>query len=180
MKRNSILLVTIGLILIVGGGLWFYLNESFTKDNEVKEKMKTVINNYDKFQEKAGLVTGERKVITDEVVNNYFDEEVTKNYDNWFEKFRTYEESVKNVSDYKDMITDNCILATYNNTDVSSKCDSMVISYETVVNYFVKDVETLNKFLDVYNSNYPDDVRVLYLTNYKYVDINDDGKYLGK
>ena len=72
MKRNSILLVTIGLILIVGGGLWFYLNESFTKDNEVKEKMKTVINNYDKFQEKVGLVTGEREVITDEVVNNYF------------------------------------------------------------------------------------------------------------
>lgn len=180
MKRNSILLVTIGLILIVGGGLWFYLNESFTKDNEVKEKMKTVINNYDKFQEKVGLVTGERKVITDEVVNNYFDEEVATSYDNWFEKFRTYEESVKNVSDYKDMIMDNCILETYNNTDVSSKCDSMVISYETVVNYFVKDVETLNKFLDVYNSNYPDDVRVLYLTNYKYVDINDDGKYLGK
>lgn len=180
MKRNSILLVTIGLIFVVGGGLWFYLSDSFAKDNEIKNKMKNVINNYEKFQEKVTLVSGERQVINDEVVNNYFDEQVSNGYDNWFEKFRTYEESIKKVSSYKDVIIDSCVLQTYKNSDVSSKCDSMIISYETVINYFVKDVETLNKFLDVYNSNYPEDVKVLYLTDYKYVDINDDGKYLGK
>ena len=180
MERNSILLVTIGLILIVGGGLWFYLSDSFAKDNEIKNKMKNVINSYDKFQEKVSLVSGERQVINAEVVNNYYDEQVSKGYDNWFEKFRIYEESIKSVYDYKEKLIDNCVLQTYNNTDVSSKCDSMIISYETVINYFVKDVETLNKFLGVYNSNYPEDTKVLYLTDYKYVDINDDGKYLGK
>lgn len=180
MKRSSILLVTIGLILIVSGGLWMYLSNSFTKDKEVKTRMKTVIDNYDKFQEKVSLVTGEREVINDEVVNNYFDEEVAASYDDWFEKFRTYEESVKKVDSYKKMIVENCVLETYKNTDVLSKCDSMIIGYETVINYFVKDVESLNKFIDIYNSNYPDDARVLYLTDYKYIDINDDGKYLGK
>ena len=180
MKRNSILLVTIGLILVVGGGLWFYLSDSFAKDNEIKNKMKTVINSYDKFQEKVNLVVGERQIINSEVVNNYLDNEVNKSYDNWFEKFRTYEESIKKVNNYKEVIVEKCVLQTYKNTDVSSKCDSMIISYETVINYFVKDVETLNKFLEVYNSNHPEDVKVLYLTDYKYVDINDDGKYLGK
>ena len=40
LKRNAIIFVTLGLMLLVVGFLFIYLNDSFSKENELKENQK--------------------------------------------------------------------------------------------------------------------------------------------
>ena len=50
------------------------------------------------------------------------------------------------------------------------------------MNYFVKDVNEFNDFIDDYNSKYSASISIYELDNnqYNYLDVNDDGKFIGK
>lgn len=179
MKRNAIIFVTCGLMLLVVGFLVMYLNDSFKRENELKESYKKINENYDVFEEKLEIVTGEREIMTNDVVNNYYIDEVVNNYDNWISIIKDYNKSIDEISKYKDLIVNYCYKE-YEDNNVNSKCQSMILGYETAINYFVKDIEGFNKFIDEYNSNYPDNTYIVFSSSYNYVDMNDDGNYLGK
>lgn len=180
MKRNCILLVTIGLILIIGGSLFGYLSRSKKESNNYQSKVNSVLSSYDKFQEKLEIATGERTVIMSYVINHYFDEEVEEKYHSWTAMLDDYTKTIDDVYTYKDIILNNCVKESYKESDITSKCESMIIGYETMINYYVRDLNGFNQFISTYNSNYPDLVKNIYELKYNYMDINDDGKYLGK
>lgn len=180
MKRNAILFLTFGLILVVIGSLWMYLSDSFTKDKEVQNNIQKIKTMYDKFEEKLSVIRGEREIINNDLANNYYEENVNDSYDTWIEKLNIYQDSIKEIEKYKFDLNNLCQNKKFSNTDVKSKCESMLIGYETSINYFVKDIDDFNKFIEIYNSNNKGKEKILFMTDYKYIDMNDDGKYLGK
>ena len=179
LKRNAIIFVTLGLMLLVVGFLFIYLNYSFGKENELKEKYRKINESYDVFEEKLEIITGEREIMTNNVVNNYYIDEVNDNYDKWIKIIQDYNKSIDEINKYKDLIINYCNQE-YKDDKVNSKCQSMILGYETAINYFVKDIDNFNKFIEEYNSNYPDNTYVVYENLYNYVDMNDDGNYIGK
>lgn len=179
MKRTAILMVTAGLILVIVGVLLNYLTGSL--NNKKNENIKNeILDSYKKFEETSQIITGERNIITSELVNHYFNEEVEDNYDNWITKLNEYENTVKEIDKYKNVIDDLCINKEYKDSKVKSACESMMIGYETSINYFVKDINNFNVFINDYNEENSENMKKEYGISYNYIDINDDGKYLGK
>ena len=109
-------------------------------------------------------------------------ENLESNYDSGVIKLQDYEVTANKIFGYKEFLQDNCSDIIYNDSDVQSKCDSMLISYETANNYFVKDINKWNEFVNNYNNQLEDELykRSLFDLKRDYIDFNDDGEYLGK
>ena len=81
----------------------------------------------------------------------------------------------------------------YSDQDANNKCNAYIINYEKTVNSFISDIEFFNNKIDEYNNwiiseNEELDNEDKYTkverykaTKYKeYIDINNDGTYLGR
>lgn len=180
MKKNSILIAVLGTLLLVLGIVINFVININNKNKELKDTKNEIITNYSKLEEDMQIFNGEREIILN-ISNNYYDENLVYNYTSWVSSFDDYLSSVKNIAGYKNFILDKCVDKDYNDSNVNSKCQSMMMSYETVINYFVKDVTAFNNFLESYNASHSNDTKELFsLNGYNYIDIDDDGKYLGK
>lgn len=180
MNRKIILLVTLGLFLIGLGSLFCYLNDTSKDKKELKNKIDIVENSYNKLEKEIEIINGEREIINEEVLNNLYDENISKDYDNWIKKLDSYKNSLKNVKNLKNRIKKYCVKNTFEDSNVISKCESMINGYETIINYYVKDINYFNEFVEEFNKNYPDNTFNVYISDYNFIDINNDGKYLGK
>lgn len=183
MKRRALLVAVFGFLLVGMGSISSFVN-SFAKDiSDTKESIDTIRDEYIKFKDLLQSFNGNREIIYTDVFNNLFIENLDGNYDNWIIELQDYEKTTDKIFNYKSLLEEKCAGIIYNDSDIQSKCDSMLISYETVNNYFVKDINKWNEFVDNYNSQLED---TLYKREYfdlrgrNYIDFNDDGEYLGK
>ena len=183
MKRHALLVAVFGVLLAGIGGITLFA-DSFAKDiSDTKKNIDVIQDEYDKFKNLLQSFTGDREIIYSDVFNNLYLETVEGNYDNWYIKLQEYENTTNKIFGYKTFLQEKCVGVIYNDSNTQSKCDSMLISYETVNNYFVKDINKWNDFINEFNNQVED---VLYskklfdLNTRNYIDFNDDGEYLGK
>ena len=182
MKRHALLVAVFG-VLLVGSGFITSFVQSFAKDvNDTKNEMKVIKEKYDNLKDLLQSFNGDREIVYNDLFNNMFIENLESNYDSWIIKLQDYEVTANKIFGYKEFLQDNCSDIIYNDSDVQSKCDSMLISYETANNYFVKDINKWNEFVNNYNNQLEDELykRSLFDLKRDYIDFNDDGEYLGK
>lgn len=181
MKRNSILILVLGLFFIAGGMIIALFTDMSKESANIINIGEQVNDNYSKFEQDIEVFNNERKIFNEEIVNNLFVEEVFDNYYDWIKILDNYHDSVSKINNYKKFLLDNCFYDDYINSNVKSKCNSMINSYETVINYYVKDIQRFNKLLEVYNDGKDENeyVQLYSLDGFNLIDFNDDGKYKG-
>jgi len=182
MKRKAILVFVVG-ILLVGIGFIMSFVKSFAKDvSEQQENIEIIEKEYSNFKDLLQSFNGDRELVYTDLFNNMFIENLEGSYDSWVIMLQDYEKTAYQIFEYKSFLQEKCYDVLYNDSNIQSKCDSMLISYETANNYFVKDINKWNSFVDSYNNQ----VEEIYmrdgfdLKTRNYIDFNDDGEYLGK
>lgn len=182
MKKNAIFIAVIGLLMISSGGIMSFVT-SFAKDvTDAKDNVEIIQNKFQSFKELMEVFNGERELVYSDVINDLYVEHASEKYSSWITTFQSYEQTIAKVSEYRPILEQRCIDILYNDSNIQSKCDSMLLSYETAINYYVKDVFKFNEFIEVYNAGVDELSRLApyALKGYNYIDFNDDGKYLGK
>ncbi len=181
-KKLAMVVLIVGLIFIIMGitiGTYLYI------DNQNKEDQKTednILNSYDVFKNNIDIFNNERATYYDSVDKNLFPESVEEEYENWIAVLNTYTNAIDVVEESSKELKEQCVNKYHSNEDVKNKCESFVIAYETVVNYYTKDINTFNQTIENY-LNSKSEVKEgisLYQLKYDYTDINLDGKFIGK
>lgn len=183
MKRKlPIILLIIGILLILlGVSLTVYTKMSSEK-KEKEEIETTIIEKYDSFKDKVEIFNEKRTTYYSNIGNNLFIEEVKDNYNDWILFLDEYTVTVDDVENESKYLKEHCVNNGFGNKDVANKCEAFVIAYETVMNYYAKDIVSFNEIINSYRKEYNISVEEVsdYNLKYNYTDINDDGKYIGK
>ncbi len=180
-----ILCIVLGLVLIVSG-IGVSVAMTVKEDRQQLQDLQNDIQDkYKGFKKEADLFPEARKNYQTNVVENLYIEAVTEEYAGWIEAIDAYRKIVDAVLAEAEPLKDLCIEKIYPDVTTKNDCEAYTINYETVMNYFVKDVEAFNEFMQKYYDEYEGDSETYPLyqlekEKYQYIDINDDGKYIGK
>lgn len=180
MKKYTLL--ALGITMVLSGIIGSFFT-SFAKDVDASRKNEQVIE--EKYESLKGLlneINNKREYIYNSVINDLYFEKVDTSYNDWHQSYQDYKKVINKISDYKTDLNQRCFNIMYQDSNIQSKCDSMMLSYETAINYYVKDVNKFNTFITNYNvgkleTEYKDTID---LGIYNYIDFNDDGRYTGK
>ena len=117
-----------------------------------------------------------------EVNDDLYPESVELDYENWIPILDEYTSRVDDVEEASSFLKQNCIDKSYSNKEIKSKCDAFVIAYETVINYYIKDIVSFNENIDAYfnENNVSGDKIKKYSLKYEYVDSDNDGNFVVK
>jgi len=185
-QKKGIILIILSILLIfigLGVGLITSMNES---KKEMDKKIDDIEKNYKVFQPLTETFQTQRKSYVQEVVVDLFYESVEEKYKVWKEEIDEYQKVVEQIRVAAKPLYDLCIGQEYIDTNTINRCSAYVNNYETVMNYFVKDINEFNDFIDEYKTSYEtkpnEEIKAYELDKEKYnfVDINDDGKFIGK
>ena len=181
-KKNIIIITVIGTVLVFLGVLLTVINQINTQNEEKETKENNLKTYYSEFNEVASKFADKKMEYTEAVVENMYYESVTDEYDTWIKELKSYNELVDSILDAALPLKELCIDQVYTKEELKNNCDTYIINYETVMNYFVKDVYEFNTFITDYNNEYNANVSTYELdsSKYNYLDINDDGKFIGK
>lgn len=184
-KKTKIIIFTVVGILLIFLGITFSVVSLLNRESkEIQKAQEDVKNKYRDFKTEADQFTEARKKYQNVVSNNLYVESVEEEYETWIQALEAYQKVVGKVVSKAKPVGDVCIGRSYPDQNVMANCEAYMINYETVMNYFVKDVESFNKFLEEYYTDYKGD-KEKYPTyelkeEYHYIDVNDDGKFIGK
>ncbi|MDD6223496.1 MAG: hypothetical protein PUB18_00660 [bacterium] len=181
MKRNIILAVCgffcvfIGIVLGVAHAM-----QDDKKQND--EAISSVLRYYQKLEVEANAFNEKKKEYAEIVLGDLYDESVLEEYSNWIQTIVDYQEIVDAIVEISQPLNQLCN-QTYGDNDANNACKSYQISYETCMNYFVKDIEEFNTFIDSYLARYSDTAIKRYeldSNKYYYIDVDLDGEFVGK
>ena len=181
----------LGLTFIIAG-IIFSVTQVYKENRDKKRAEEAVIideivKNYETFNTKAEEFSEKRTDINDDMMKELED----------------YEALLKEVDESGSYLKNNCISKTYSSADANHKCNTYIMNLEKSINSFVVDISFLNNKIDEYNewikTNKEEKIivtegkkkvqKTIVYENldkfspkyYKdYVDINNDGTYLGK
>lgn len=182
-RKVAVILSILGFLLVVLG-VSILIYKDFTNKKKNKEEIEeNIVLEYNDFKEKVETFNEKRSIYYSDIASNLFTETVEGNYDDWNKFLDDYTKLVDDIEDNSNYLKDKCVNKYYSNKEVSNKCDSFVIAYETVINYYTKDIESFNEVLDEYrrenNESKESEIKD-YVSKYNYVDINLDGEFIGK
>lgn len=182
-KKIAVIICIFGILLIIGGlslGSCIYLVRQNKEHKRVEDK---ILVEYNIFKDNVESFNEFRnKNYYNEVATNLYVESVESEYESWVEVLNRYTELVDRVDNSSTFLKKNCVNKYYSNKNVKNKCDSFVIAYETTINYYTKDIFSFNDTITSYLkeiSGEQENIR-LYKQKYNYIDINLDGKFIGK
>ncbi len=189
LKKKALIAIcaTLGVILIIGGGVFFFYQGYKSDVAKTNEQIKKIKKEYDPFKEAVLAFSTERETIFNEVFSHKYFMDVNTNYEAWIEHFKTYESTIEKVEESaKELI--NLCKYTYVDYEAKNKCEAFYILYEQSNNYFVKDIEEFEKFITEYNEwidtlengEYQKVEEFKAKKTYQYVDLNHDQIYTGK
>lgn len=181
-RKIGLVLLIIGIVLIIGG-ITSYIYINIIRDNNEQKRMEnTILEDYEVFKTKTESFNTIRTNYSNDIVNDLFVENVEDNYDKWIEETNQYTKIVDEIENVSNNLKELCVNKFYSNKDVSNECTSFIISYETIMNYYTRDINNLNKTIDEYNNlkEKNKEEKELYNLKYNYTDINEDGKFVGK
>lgn len=179
MKKKVLIIIIIVLVLaaIVGTTIAVYMK--IDKENKLKKETESnIVEKYTVFRKKVEEFTSERKVYSIQVESDMF-KETLGNYDKWVEEIDKYTKTLDDIEEESGYLKDNCVGKIYSNQEVKNKCEAFIIAYETAFNYYTKDLILYNKTLKEITKDEKTEYKE-YELKYDYVDINKDGKFLGK
>lgn len=180
-KKIPIVILIVGFLLIVAGiafGFYKEISEAKREKQEIEEK---IVKEYQDFEIEIEKFNEIRSGYYEDINSNLYKESVEDEYDNWIKVLNDYTEAVDNVQNKSVYLQDKCIDKSYSNKDVISKCESFIIAYETVINYYTKDVNEFNEIINEYLKENDDKEEITeYNLKYSYTDIDSDGNFHGK
>lgn len=183
-RKFSLLILIFGILLIILGISIFIYQEITTNKKNQKQLENTITEKHEIFRNKVELFNEVRSKYYIEVNDNLYPESVESEYENWIVILDDYTAKVDEVEEESKYLKQNCIDKVYSNKEIMSKCDAFVIAYETVINYYTKDIISFNENIDTYyRQNTIDDKESKiknYSSKYNYVDIDSDGNFIGK
>ncbi len=183
-RKIAIIILLLGILLITSGiGVFVYKEISTNKKNK-KEIENRIIKEHNKLENKINAFNVTRGKYYNEVNDNLYPETVESEYKNWLKVLAQYTSAVDEFEESSKYLKQNCVGKYYSNKDVSNKCKAFIIEYETVINYYTKDIESFNENINLYYSNNKIDEEKSeikkYNTKYDYIDIDTDGEFKGK
>lgn len=180
-KKIIIVFLILGFVLIVLGTTSLVLVNINRKNNEKKKIEETILNDHETFKEKTDKFNKIREKYYNDVVNDLYPELVEENYEKWITVLDEYTSIVDEVETSSNNLKSLCVNKYYSNKDISNKCEAFVIAYETVINYYVKDINAFNDDLEKYRNTVEEEKEGIdnYKLKYNYSDINDDGDFKG-
>lgn len=165
--------------------------QNIEEENIIADEIKNV---YESFKIKTEEFSTKRDLINSDISEyvSYYTG-IEKNYNDMIEELKEYENLVIEVEDSAVYLKKHCLNESYSDQDANNKCNAYIINYEKTVNSFISDIEFFNSKIDEYNNwiiseNEELDNEDKYTkverykaTKYKeYIDINNDGTYLGR
>jgi len=183
-KKKIIICVVLGILLVFLGITFSVISILNEEKKDTQKKQDEIREKYRGFKEAADHFTEARKEYQTVISEDLYVESVEEEYEEWMEVFKNYQEVVDKVIENSKSLDKLCVGKKYPDQTVMANCQAYMINYETVMNYFVKDVEAFNEFMETYYTDYKGD-KEKYPTyelqeKYHYIDINDDGKFIGK
>lgn len=183
-KTKVIICIAVGVLIVVLGVTFSVVTLMNKERKNMQDRQNEVKEKYHAFKVEADKFADVRKSYQTTVVENMYVESVEEEYKNWIEELKKYQEVVDKVLEQTKPVGDLCIDKTYSDQTVMANCKAYMINHETVMNYFVKDVEEFNQFMEKYYKDYKGNKEKYPLytieEKYHYIDINDDGNYIGK
>lgn len=184
-RRKIIFLILVFGVLLIGSGIAIIAYEKVSSSKYKQNKLEFDIVEQDvNFRKKVESFNERRSSYYNEVASNLFTETVEDSYDDWILILDKYTESVDAVNDSSSFLKENCVNKHYSNSDIMNKCDAFIIAYETVINYYTKDILSFNDVIEEFRRekdlNDNDTNFKNYVSKYQYVDINSDGEFIGK
>ena len=181
-KKNIIIIAVVGTVLVFLGILLIVVNQIRNQNQEKENRENNLVTYYSEFKDKADKFADKRIKYTEKVVENMYYESVNDEYDDWIKELSSYNQLVDDILSSAKSLEKLCVNQVYTKEELKNNCDAYIINYETVMNYFVKDVEEFNSFISNYNNEYDSKVDTYQFdaNKYHYLDINDDGKFIGK
>lgn len=198
MKQQYIKLFSflLGLTFIFSGVIYTFVS-SYKDEKEEKKKEEVIIadeigNVYKTFYQKEDDLSSFRKDLIKEF-NEYvsFYSEMEEGYDDMVDNFKKYEVYVQEIEDTSSYLKDKC-KSKYSSSDANEKCNYYYIYLEKSINMFVEDIKFFNNKIDEYNKwieaenesvikeDAHEKLKKYDSKKYKdYVDLNNDGTYLG-
>lgn len=199
MKRQYVRLFSflIGITFIISGVVFTLVN-NYKQDRKKKIDEEKLIadeigNVYQTFYDKEKALS----VYRDEVINNFKDFSIffttmPEKYDGMAAKIEKYEISITEIEDISSYLKDKCTIR-YSVLEANDKCEAYYINLEKSINIFVADMELFNSKINDYNTwTDGENNSVIATKKYdklnnfvakkytEYVDLNDDGTYLGR
>lgn len=183
-RKLAFLMLVFGMLFIIFGVIILVYQEIHSTKYGQKKVELTIIEENDNFRKKVDSFNEERSFYYNEVVSNLFSETVEDHYEDWILILDEYTAKVDSMEAASLYLKENCVNKYYSNRDVMNKCDAFVIAYETVINYYTKDILSFNEVLKEYrreNNLDEEDTEIKnYVSKYNYMDVNFDGEFIGK
>ena len=183
-KTRVIICIAVGVLIVVLGATFSVINLMNKEKENIQDRQDEVKEKYHAFKVEADKFADARKKYQTKVVESLYVESVEEEYKKWIEELMAYQQVVDKILAQTKPVGDLCIEKKYPDQTVMANCKAYMINHETVMNYFVKDVEEFNQFMEKYHKDYKGDKAKYPLYDieekYHYIDINDDGNYIGK
>lgn len=187
----------IGITFIISGIVYTFVNDyKAYKKKQLEEEIvisEKIAEVYKGFYDKETELNEFREEYVEDVASftSYF-ENMPKNYKTVVGKIEKYEKQLVEIDNSTEYLKEVCNKR-YSVSDANDKCDAFYINLEKSINLFIGDVEFLNSKIDEYNEWIVEENENVTLTEKfkelsqcstntykKYVDLNEDGTYLGK
>ena len=200
MKRDYIRLFSfmVGVTLLLSAVIYAISNSYKQSKQKIIDSEAQIIDEigiyYDTFQIKVEEFkdTREKTLSAIEDYSSYYTG-MDEKYPEVLEQVKKYDEKVKELTDADAYLSEYCIKKGYSDSTTNQKCINFIMNYEKSVNTFIGDIKFFNNKIDQYNKwteteNQNDARKKTYekvdqytSSNFKdYIDINEDGTYLGK
>ena len=200
MKREYAKLFSflIGITFILSGIIFtltrVYKDNKFQNAKEESIIVDEIKDIYEAFKIKVEEFSTKRDLINSDISEyvSYYTG-IEENHDDMIEELKKYENLVAEVEDSAVYLKSHCLNENYSDQDANNKCNAYIINYEKTVNSFVSDIEFFNSKIDEYNNwiideneELDDEEKYKEVDRYKaskykeYIDINNDGFYLGR
>ena len=176
-KKISIALFIVALVLIVTGNS-ILVYQTVSKNGYNKEELqKNLTASLNNFKKKADDFSNVREEYSDNVESSIFVETIDE-YDNWIKEIDNYTEMVEDIDKSSEYLKKVCLNHYYSEQEIKNKCDAFIVAYETMINYYVQDINSFNNNLDEISKELNKKLSG-YNLKYDFTDINSDGKYIG-
>lgn len=180
LKKGTIIGL-VGVLLVIFGIILYFVFEVKKEKDTNNEDANKVVENYNIYKTFAEETSKWR---SDNILTDRFIEEVNENYEEWIKIYNEYKNKIKEHEEKSKELKNLCLNKVYVSSDVTSKCDAFVIAYETLINYYINDIDDFNGLLEQYRESdtvidKKDSIKDFDKGNYEYIDIDDDGNYTG-
>lgn len=184
MKKKVLIILLV--ILIISGIVFFFIKSIKDDQQKTKTTLKQINSHYKTFEKSVTEFSKLRDVFYSSKENDFYLEQMPNCADNWNKFILKYEKQIKKVEKDSEYLKKHC-QKYISDSLTAENCSYFKQNYETAMNYYITDINLYNTFKTKYNnwiieenSSYTKLNQAQLIIYKKYVDYNQDGKYLGR